>query len=173
MDRDMESPMERGLRALLQLTDWACYLVLTTMAVVVTVDVAVRSILGYSTQIAEEVASLGLIALIFLSLPGSFKDNGFLRIDALYSTVGGSLKSLLTYGFHLIAMGVTSVYIFYVGKLTVSSYQNGIHEDSFLATPKYLPQISMLAGLVILLLVIVFKLASLHKAPKEEVQDDL
>ncbi|MEZ5936463.1 MAG: TRAP transporter small permease [Alphaproteobacteria bacterium] len=141
----------RGCAALIRLTDSASCLVLASMAVVVCVDVVCRYALGFSTQIAEEAASLGLVALIFLSLPGAFRDGALLRVDAVYSHLASGLKNLLDVLFHLIALAVTLVYIVQLGRLAAGSFAQGIRSDMALGTPNYLPQAVMVLGLVVLL----------------------
>ena len=152
---------KRAYRVLLRLSDWVSYAILATMAVVVSVDVLCRYFLGFSTQVAEEVASLGLVTLMFVSLAGAFDDGSFLRIDAFYARTSGRLKRSLDVLFHLLAVGVTVVYCIFVGKLVLRSYATGVHADSYLATPNYLPQAAMLFGLCALLVAIVAGLIGL------------
>ncbi len=147
--------VKQGYRALLHLTDWASYVILATMAIVVCVDILCRYLLGFSTQIAEEVASLGLVSLIFVSLPGAFHDNAFLRVDALYRLFSGRLKSALDLLFHLAAVAVTVIYSVYVGKLVADSFAKDIRSDTFLGTPNFLPQSAMFFGLCVLLVALV------------------
>ncbi len=154
---------KRTYRGLLCLSDWVSYVILATMAVVVSVDVLCRYFLGFSTQVAEEVASLGLVALMFVSLAGAFDDGSFLRIDAFYARTNGRLKRSLDVLFHLLALGVTAVYCIFVGKLVLRSYTTGVHADSYLATPNYLPQAAMLFGLCGLLVAIFAGLIALKR----------
>jgi TRAP-type C4-dicarboxylate transport system permease small subunit len=136
---------------LLRLADGASCLVLASMAVVVCVDVFCRYTLGFSTQIAEEAASLGLVSLVFFSLPGAFRDGALLRVDALYAHLSGRLKDRLDALFHLIAFAVTLIYLVQLGRLATGSFAQGIRSDTALGTPNYLPQAVMVFGLVVLL----------------------
>lgn len=140
----------RGYKALLVLADWASYAILAGMALVVSVDVACRYFLGFSTQIAEEVASLGLVALMFVALAGAFEDDSFLRVDVCYNIMPAGLKQVLDPVFHLIALAVTVTYIIYLGKLVTNSYLKDIRSDSIIGTPNYLTQSVMVFGLGVL-----------------------
>ena len=106
-------------------------------------------------HIAEEVASLGLVALIFLSLPATFQDRGFLRIDVLHQLLGGKTRIVLAIVFHVAALAVTSVYLYYLTLLALDSFQRGTRSDMALGTPNYLPQIFMVTGMLMLVAVIV------------------
>lgn len=152
---------EQGYRALLRLTDWISYLILAVMAAIVCIDVLSRYLFGVSTQIAEEVASLGLVALIFFSLLGAFHDNAVLRVDALYRLIPLPLRRPVDIAFHLTAIGVTLVYVIYVGRLALNSFRAGIVSDTALGTPNYLPQAAMALGLCGLLMAILAGLVRL------------
>lgn len=147
--------MGQGYRVLIRLTDWVSYIILASMAIVVCVDILCRYFLGFSTQIAEEAASLGLVALIFLSLPGAFEDDAFLRVDVLYRWIDGRLKQGLDVIFHVAAILATLVYIVSLGRLVVSSFTKGIHADTWLGTPTFLPQAVMTFGIGVLLVALV------------------
>lgn len=144
----------RGIRALLAVTDWASYAVLVTMALVVCLDIGCRYLLGRSIQIAEEVSSLGLVSLIFLSLAGAFQDGHFLRVDALYGRLPASVKRAVEPIFLAIGIAVTSIYIYFLARLVQNSFVKTIRSDTVLGTPNYLPQTVMVIGLAALLIVL-------------------
>lgn len=164
--------MEQAYRGLLHITDWASYLLLATMAVVVCVDVLCRYLLGFSTQISEEVASLGLVAMMFVSLPGAFEAGAFLRVDIAYIKLSGRLRRLLDILFHLAAFAVTAVYVVYVVRLTASSFTKNMHSDSLLATPNYVPQAAMVIGLGALLLSVLAGLVRCFHRREEKAGND-
>lgn len=149
------------LRALLGAADYACYGILAVMAFVVTADVLSRYILGASLQIAEEVASLGLVCLMFLSLGATFREQGFLRIDAIYGRLTGRPRRYLLILFHIVALVVTAIYTVNLGGLALDSFERGTRSDMALATPKYLPQTAMVIGMALLGLVIILGLVRL------------
>lgn len=146
--------MSRAHRGLLRACDLACYLVLAIMATVVTAEVASRYLLGHSLQIAEEAASLGLVTFIFLSLPGTFSEDGMLRIDALYNTLSQRVRNGLGVLFGLCALAVTGVYAWQLTLLMIDSFRRGNRSDMALGTPNFIPQGFMVAGMVILFLAI-------------------
>lgn len=164
--------LKQGYRALLLFTDWASYLVLAMMAIVTSIDIFCRYFLGFSIQISEEVASLGLVALIFISLPGAFEDCAFLRVDALYKYARGRLKVALDFFFHLVSLAVTLVYLVYIAKLVANSFRTGVHADTSLGTPNYLPQSAMAFALCALLVAIVVGLTRLMRG-RPEARDDI
>ena len=145
----------RGLRILLAGSDGAAKAALVVMALVVCTEVLSRGLLGVSTQVAEEVASLALILLLFLGLPGCFADGGFLRVQAL---LGLLPRRLADVAFHAAALAVTLVYVWQVWQLAWSSWRKGIVTDTALATPIVLPQVAMLAGLAALAVVVALRL---------------
>lgn len=152
--RSLSKIASRAHRGLLRVCDLVCYLVLATMAIVVTAEVVSRYMLGYSLQIAEEAASLGLVTFIFLSLPGTFSEDAILRIDALYGMLSDGLKNMLGILFSLCALAVTGVYVWQLASLMTDSFLRGNRSDMALGTPNFIPQGFMVAGVVILLLTI-------------------
>jgi len=159
----------RGLRVLLALTDWASYLVLAIMVLVVCVDLACRALLGFSIQIAEEISSLGLVCLMFLSLAGAFHEGGFLRIDALFPLLPPLLKRILEPVFLLIGIAVTAVYIYYLAGLVGNSFAKNIRSDTALGSPNFLTQSVMVAGFCALAVVLVAAFVSAVRAiPSKE-----
>lgn len=143
------------LGSLLAAADLACYGALAIMAFVVTADVLSRYLFGASLRIAEEVASLGLVCLMFLSLAATFRDQGFLRIDAIYGKLRGLPRRALLVVFHLVALAVTAVYTLHLAGLAWDSFERGTRSDMALATPKCLPQSAMVVGMGLLTVVIV------------------
>lgn len=155
-----KTAVERALSGLLILTDYFCYAILSAMALIVTAEVFSRYVFGFSLKIAEEVASLGLVALIFLSLPATFRDRRFLRIDALYRMLSERAQALLAIAFHIGALVVTSIYVAYLGQLALDSLSRGTRSDMALGTPNYIPQTVMVFGMALLFLVILAGLIS-------------
>lgn len=133
--------------------------ILALMAVVVFVEVTSRSVFGISTNVAEEVASLSLIVVLFLGLPGAFSQNALIRVDVLYRALGEQLRGVLDVGFSLVAACVTAVYIWYLADLAGSSFRFGFRTDSALGIPVYLPQSTMVAGVTALLVVVLISLS--------------
>ncbi len=153
--------LERAYQGLLLVSNGCCHLILIVMTGVIGIDVGCRYVLGFSTQIAEEVASLGLVALIFLSLPGAFDEGRFLRIDVVYVRLSARLRRMADFAFHLTAVAVTCVYLWFVIKLALNSYKAGMRADTYLATPNYLPQTAMAFGLATLLIAVFVGLVGL------------
>ena len=120
---------EQGYKTLLVIADWASYAILCNMAVVIAIDVVCRFFFGFSIQIAEEVASLSLIAMVFLSLGGAFEDDSLLRVDAFYSPLPEGVKRILDPAFHLMGIAVTGFYIFYLSRLAFNSFSRDIHAE--------------------------------------------
>lgn len=162
----------RACKVLLKVCDLTCYLILAIMAVVVTAEVASRYLLGHSLQIAEEVASLGLVAFIFLSLPGTFSEDGLLRIDALYGALTSRVRAWLGIVFSVCALAVTGVYVWQLILLVRDSYLRGSRSDMALGTPNYIPQSLMVTGAVILFLAILMGALGATGKDRSGLQDD-
>lgn len=148
----------RGLRGLLAATDGVAKAALVAMAAFVCLEVLCRALLGTSTQMAEEVASLALVLLLFLGLPGAFADDALLRVQALHDRLGGRARRIADLLFLAAALAVTLVYLWQAVLLALSSRAKGIVTDTVLATPVFLPQIAMAAGLAVLALAILARL---------------
>lgn len=124
------------------------------MALVVCIEVLCRWLFGFSIQIAEEAASLGLVTLTCLSLAGAFRNGHFLRVDALYSVFPQPVRAALQHVFLLAGAAVTLVYLWQLIRLTVDSFRRGIRSDTALGVLNWIPQAVMVGGLAMLLIVI-------------------
>jgi TRAP-type C4-dicarboxylate transport system permease small subunit len=144
----------RGLeRWLIALCDALACGVLALMAVTVSIEVLSRSVLGISTNVAEELASLGLIVVLFLGLPGAFAQNAMIRVDVLYQLFGGRLRAWADQVLRLIAVAVAAVYLWYLFDMMRSSFRMGFRTDTALGIPVYLPQATMVLGVAALIIV--------------------
>ena len=150
----LQTVSEKALPGLLRLTDFCCWFILATMALTVSAEVVSRYVFNASLNVAEEIASFGLVCFIFLSLPGTFREQGFLRVDLIHSTLPAALKRVLAVVFHAVALVVTSIYVIYLGRLTLDSLAKGTRSDMVLAIPNFIPQIAMVVGTGLLTLVI-------------------
>ena len=142
--------------------------VLALMAMVVFIEVMSRSLLGVSTNLAEEVASLSLIVVLFLGLPGAFAQNALIRVDVLYQTFAGRLRAAIDRLFCLIALTVSAVYAWYLFDIARSSFRFGFRSDTALGVPSYLPQSTMVLGIAAL--AVVATVALLRRAPEAKTQ---
>lgn len=142
--------------------------VLALMAMVVFVEVMSRSLLGVSTNVAEEVASLSLIVVLFLGLPGAYAQNGLIRVDVLYQTFGGRLRAAMDRVFSLIALTISAVYAWYLFDIARSSFRFGFRSDTALGVPAYLPQLTMVLGIAAL--AVVAAIALFRRAPEAKGQ---
>jgi TRAP-type C4-dicarboxylate transport system permease small subunit len=149
---------EKVLTGLLKITDYCCWFIIATMALVVSVEVVGRYALNASLNVAEEIASFGLVCFIFLSLPGTFREQGFLRVDLIHSALPEAIKRALAVMFHIVALIVTSIYVLYLGRLTLDSITKGTRSDMALAIPNFWPQIAMVVGVGLLAFVILARL---------------
>jgi TRAP-type C4-dicarboxylate transport system permease small subunit len=147
--------------------------VLALMAVIVSIEVLSRSLFGVSTNVAEELASLGLIVVLFLGLPGAFAQNAMIRVDVLYQSFGRRLRAWVDQVFRLIAIAVTAVYLWYLLDMMRSSFRLGFRTDTALGIPVYLPQLTMVLGVAALIVVALIALLPAARTAEADLRGEV
>lgn len=124
------------------------------LAILVLVEVCLRTLFRVSTMISDEVSGYLLAAIVFLSLGYTLSAKGLIRVDLLYSRFRGGVKRVVNWIICLTAFGYALVLALYLWKYAIYSYSKGVVSMYFTATPLYIPQAMVATGAVLLCLVI-------------------
>lgn len=143
---------DEGPRATEGLLERVCRIVsevaLIAMIGVVGLDIFTRSVLGFSYQISEEVASYLLVALAFFSLAVCQAYGSFHRVEMTDSLLPPRARLAARVLFDLMSLAVVAVLVWQLGRFELASFRSGFVAPTLLATPLWVPQLAMVLGAV-------------------------
>jgi TRAP-type C4-dicarboxylate transport system permease small subunit len=134
-------------------------LALASMVVVITLEIAVRNVLGPSLQISDELGGYLLVAMAFFAISDAYRAQVMMRIEFVYDRFQGRAKACLDLFYDLIALAATLVLVWFSARFAISSWNRGVNASTFLETPQWLPQLPIPIGLTLLALAICLSMA--------------
>lgn len=152
--------LERGLLPPLSALNFLSCIALVVMLVLITVEVVLRSLFDTSTEMAEEISTYALVALVFLGLPRLMLKDGLLKVDAIYGRLSQRAQHALTILYSLMALAISYEYTYQIWRLVGSSFRRGAKSTTLLEVPLYLPQTLVLIGLCGLMLALLGVIAA-------------
>lgn len=118
----------------------------------VCLEVFLRTFLGTSTMIADEMSGYLNVAVIYLGLAYTLADGAFVRVDVVYQKLKGPGAALARWFVGLMSIGYIAVLLYYMAKHVAYSYHGDLRSAQLSQTPLYLPQSLIVIGLLLLLL---------------------
>ena len=146
---------ERLLGWIDALSRWGAYLSALAMLGVVgliTVEVGLRTLAQTSTLVADEYSGYLMVATVFLGLAFTLRTEGHIRISLLTVRLPDAWRRGFDLGATLFALALCLYLFRHMTAMVYDTWQLGMEADSIAETPLYLPQLSMLAGLLLLIL---------------------
>ncbi len=140
-----EGPLERACQAL-------CGLVLVVMVVMIGVEVISRALFHYSFEISDELGGYGLVAISFLSLPVAQVNHGFHHVDFVQAWLSPRGRAISRLAFDLLCLCCVAILLWQLARLELGTWRSGNVASTLLATPLWLPQLSMPLGSAVLFL---------------------
>lgn len=120
------------------------------LATLVAAEVLGRSLFGYSLEFMEEISGYLLVAITFLAAADSFAAGSFMRVDVVYARLAPAARTRLERGLALLSAAFAGGLSWYLAKLVLSSYRNGVVSPNLTAIPLWLPQLAMVIGMLLL-----------------------
>lgn len=124
---------------------------IVVMLVVIVVDIFTRSILHFSFEISDEVASYALVAVTFLSLSVGQANHSFHRVEFIQARLPPRGQSISRIIFGLLSLCACTLLLWQFIRLGLSSHRSGVVAPTRLMTPLWLPQSIMVIGMAALL----------------------
>jgi len=121
------------------------------IVILVVAEVALRSTIGFSFGFVEEIVSYLVVAVTFFGACFSFRKQAFFKVCFFYEMLGPRLRKLLDLAHTLIALLFCLPLFYYSIFLVISSYTRKTEAPTPLATPLYIPQLLIPAGMFVLL----------------------
>ena len=149
-ERARSSSLKRRLEPLVSAGGIACEAALVIMMLLITAEVAVRSLFNYSLQFTDELSGYLLVAVTFLGISISLKEGAVFRVDFLYRRLAARVRTALELVFQILSLIFAVLLDYQVIRLVVSSYERDVTAPTLLATPLYVPQIVMPVGVTMM-----------------------
>jgi len=120
--------------------------------VLVTVEMALRGLLGISTQISDEMSGYLNVAAVYFGLAMALRDGTYVRVEPIFN----ALKGWAALAVRWIIVLVSVAYVVVTTKVMLGyitySYEANILSTSYSETPLWIPQTFIVAGSALLLL---------------------
>ena len=137
---------ESGLGRWTGLACDAAGLMLVALALLIGAEIALRTVSGKSTLIADEYSGYLFVWITMIGLAHSLKSGTFLRVDNLVSLLSRRGQALAELFSAIVGLIVTSVCVYATGTLVSASYRFGTLSIQPSATPLWLAQIILPVG---------------------------
>lgn len=138
-----EGPLEKVCR-------WICLAALTTMLVLIAVDIFTRSLFNYSLEIADELAGYMLVVITFLSFPVCQVTGSFHEVELLQARLSPRRQAISRAVFDLASLFVAVLLLWKYWALVLQSWRFQEHAPTYLETPLWIPRTAMVIGMAAL-----------------------
>jgi TRAP-type transport system small permease protein len=134
-----ESIVERACK-------FACVAALTVMLVVIGVDILTRSLFNFSFEISDELGGYMLVVITFVSLPVCQISGSFHHVELVQSRLSLFARAVSGIIFDLLSLTFCALLLWQLTRFEISSFRFGDRAPTYLATPLWMPQITMMLG---------------------------
>lgn len=136
-------------------TGWACDfagLLLVAMALLIGVEILVRTLGGKSTMISDEYSGYLFVWITMIGFARALQMGAFLRVDNLVQLMSARGRALADVVSAAAGVLVSAVCTYSTGVLWLGSFRLGTVSIQPSATPLYLPQLILPLGMALLAL---------------------
>ncbi len=135
--------VERGCELL-------CEISLIAMIVLISAETIARTVLGVSFEVSDEVGAYLLVAITFLSLSVCVARNEFHYVELVQARITPKARAMSRVFFDVIALVCSAVILWQVIRLEWISWNSGDMAATWLATPVWMPRLSLPIGMAAL-----------------------
>jgi len=147
--------LERLASAIERLSTFGGWLAAGAIAgilVLVTVEMALRAVLGVSTQVSDEMCGYLNVSAIFFGLAMALRDGAYVRVELIYNRLTGTAAQAVRWLIVLASLAYMLVAIVIMWRYVGYNFRTGIASTSFSQTPLWIPQVPILVGSTLLVL---------------------
>jgi len=137
---------------------WAAMVACVLIFVLTTLEVLLR-LAGLKFSLSYEYCGFLLGALVFFMLPAVTIDDDHISVIKAETGAKGLFARLRYASILLITLAYFGGLIYLCGITTLKSFQDGIKTQGVMLTPLYIPQLSMIIGLAVTLLLVLVAVA--------------
>ena len=142
--------LSRLIDNLARYANYVALISLVAMTLLICVEVFSRTFLGISTLVGEEWPSYMLVAIVFLGLATTYKENAFIIVEIVFARLSKSHQKALRFVCLLLAIVFVVLFDYQLISFVVSSYTGGSKSISFSETRLFIPQATMPIGTTLL-----------------------
>lgn len=136
------------------------------ICLLVLAEVGSRTLFNRSTLIADEICGYLNVVVVFFGLVFTLKNEGFIRVEALYRRFRGRVKRTADLYNLAASLIYFIVLLAYMTKYVWYSYINNMISENYLEVPLYIPEIVILIGLVLAILYLISSIILLIREEK-------
>jgi TRAP-type C4-dicarboxylate transport system permease small subunit len=144
-------PVARGADGAVTLGLWLAEAAMFCMVSLIAADVICRNLFRFSLLISDEISGYLLVVMIFCGAGYSLRSGALLRIEFLLFALPRRVRAVVDVVYDLLAMSVTAVLLYELGRLTLSTWERKMVAATLLETPLWIPQLAMPVGCAMLL----------------------
>lgn len=142
----------------------ACVL-LVAMGVVIFAAIVLRQF-GMLIPGNEEIATFAMVGMAFLGLAYVYRAGGHVRVETLLSRLSQPVRVRVNIACVAVAFVICTAFAYFAFGLVRDSYVFGDVSEGLLAIPRWIPQLPVLIGLVLLALTLLEDLLLLLRGGK-------
>lgn len=122
------------------------------IVLLISVEIFLRTLLRTSTLVADEYSGYLMVAVVFFGLAWTLGSDGHIRIGLLTSRLPDRWQKGFDLLVHLFALAFCLYFLWHTGLMVKDTRALDMRADSIAETPLWIPQLAMLAGLILLTL---------------------
>jgi len=142
----------------------AC-LLLVAMVVIMLAAIVLRQF-GMLIPGNEEIATFAMVGMAFLGLAYVYRTGGHVRVETLLTRLSQPVRTRVNVACVAVAFVICTAFAYFAFGLVRDSYVFGDVSEGLLAIPRWIPQLPVLIGLVLLALTLLDDLLLLLRGDK-------
>jgi TRAP-type transport system small permease protein len=146
---DPWTPRETWLE---QICQRLCELALVASVVMIGAEVISRALFHFSFEVTDEVGGYLLVAVSFLSLPVSQVHHGFHHVEFVQARLSPRGRAWSRLIFDLTCLISVAILVWQLVRLEIGTWQSEDVAPTILATPLWIPRLTMALGSSVLML---------------------
>ena len=119
---------------------------------IIGLEIFLRNLLHTSTEMSDELSGYSLVAILFLGAAQTLQNNGMVRVKILLNRLSKEIKKIIDIPIYILTFVFILILLINLIKFVLVSYQYGQLSGSWLHTPLWIPQSTMVIGLVLILM---------------------
>lgn len=128
-----------------------CELALIATVVMIAAEVASRALFHYSFEVSDEIGGYLLVAVSFLSLPVAQVHHGFHHVEFVQARLSRRGRAWSRLIFDLLCLICVAILLWQLARLELGTWQSEDVAPTILATPLWIPRLTMPLGMAVLL----------------------
>ncbi|WP_202913407.1 TRAP transporter small permease subunit [Acuticoccus sediminis] len=139
--------LDRIAGALALVAAWCAAAIMVFITGHILTEIVLRSFFGTSTQVLEEFVGYGLGAMVFLALGHALRQGKLVRVDIVLGKLPSRARRALEVVLCLVTLAVMAFVMKYFWISVSRNYQRGTISMTTAATPMWIPEAVIFAGM--------------------------